>query len=413
MALLYPGGTSFGAPGQTDIQHAPAKRTIRDQIYRDNIRSWFDKLDDFDMVTSYSNTEAMTNNTTNNDTSQIPVAAASTSIAYFTVPRTGTVSAASIVPGSTLATSDTNFVTFTLQNLGPANGSNITMLATTPAGINTTKVTGGTALTANASYTLTLSTTAANLAVTAGDVLKLVATVTGTLANIVDSPTANITINVPGEGLYVPFAFKTAGVPSVAALANTNSGVVQVQLGATSEAMTGGVSWGDSLLWSRPDAGGTNVHSTSIPNFQCFFQIPTAITTAQRLLMGLGTAMNATNTSITKIMAFHLEASMNVLLDTRDGTNTKNQQTPSTGAFTLTAGSWYLATIKAHSLDQVEFWISVPGGGDVLLGTQTMAALASTDMFQPFVYLQKASGVTTPSVQVDYLRCRSWRANVT
>ena len=62
------------------------------------------------------------------------------------------------------------------------------MLATTPAGTNTTKVTGGTAIVAEGKYPLTLSATGANLAVAQGDQLLISATATGTLANTVTFP---------------------------------------------------------------------------------------------------------------------------------------------------------------------------------------------------------------------------------
>jgi hypothetical protein len=60
------------------------------------------------------------------------------------------------------------------------------MLAATDA--NTTKSTGGTALTANARRVLSLNGTAANLVVAAGDRLRIRAAATGTLANTVTFP---------------------------------------------------------------------------------------------------------------------------------------------------------------------------------------------------------------------------------
>lgn len=100
------------------------------------------------------------------------------------VPETGTLSAITLVSKSTLATSDTNFVTFSVTNLGQAGAGSTVMLAATDA--NTTKATGGSAVTVNVGRDLTLTSTAANLAVTKGDILRVRGAVTGTLANAID-----------------------------------------------------------------------------------------------------------------------------------------------------------------------------------------------------------------------------------
>ncbi len=77
-----------------------------------------------------------------------------------------------------LAANDTNYATFLIDNL---NNSATNMLAATAA--NTTKATGGVALTAHGKRKLGLHGTVANLAVSAGDRLRCRVTGTGTLAN--------------------------------------------------------------------------------------------------------------------------------------------------------------------------------------------------------------------------------------
>jgi hypothetical protein len=93
-----------------------------------------------------------------------------------------------------LAASDTNYITFSLTNLGNTGSGSAAMLAATAA--NTTQVTGGTALTANALRNLTLNGTAANLVVAAGDRIRVRAAVTGTLANTVTFPVYNLIYTV-------------------------------------------------------------------------------------------------------------------------------------------------------------------------------------------------------------------------
>lgn len=105
---------------------------------------------------------------------------------YFIAPRTATISEVSFSALDALATSDTNYITWTVTNLGQAGAGSAAILAATDA--NTTKTTGGSAIAANTKRTLTLSTTPSNLLVTQGDRIRVRADVTGTLANAVTFP---------------------------------------------------------------------------------------------------------------------------------------------------------------------------------------------------------------------------------
>jgi hypothetical protein len=103
--------------------------------------------------------------------------------AYFRVSATGTLSSIGFVTASNLATSDTNYITFTCTNVTAGK----TLFANDAT--EKTTATGGTAITADQLRYFTLTGTTADLNVTAGDLIKLVATVTGTLANTVLSTT--------------------------------------------------------------------------------------------------------------------------------------------------------------------------------------------------------------------------------
>ena len=105
---------------------------------------------------------------------------------FVIAPVSGVLSAAWFSGVDALAASDTNYITFTVTNLGTSGSGTAAMLAATDA--NTTKTTGGTALTANAQRVLSLNGTAANLVVAAGDRLRIRAAATGTLANTVTFP---------------------------------------------------------------------------------------------------------------------------------------------------------------------------------------------------------------------------------
>lgn len=125
------------------------------------------------------------------------IATTSTTDTYFQVPRSGTVLSIKFSSLAALATSDTNYITWTATNLGQAGAGSTALLAATAA--NTTQATGGSAIVASSNRSLTLSGTAANLAVVEGDVIRIRATATGTLAGAVTVPSYNVLIRTNGQ----------------------------------------------------------------------------------------------------------------------------------------------------------------------------------------------------------------------
>jgi len=122
------------------------------------------------------------------------IATTGNSDVYVICDAAGTLTAARFSGVDALAASDTNYITWTITNLGQTGSGSAAMLAATDA--NTTKSTGGTATSANAVRSLTLNGTAANLVVAAGDRLRIRAAATGTLANTVTFPVYNLTFSV-------------------------------------------------------------------------------------------------------------------------------------------------------------------------------------------------------------------------
>jgi len=120
------------------------------------------------------------------------IATTSTTDEYLIAAKTGKIVAAVFTPLVALAAHDSNYITFSITNLGAAGAGSAAILGAVDG--NTTKATGGTALAISTKRTLTLSTTTADLAVTEGDCLRLRATATGTLANTVTRPVWQISI---------------------------------------------------------------------------------------------------------------------------------------------------------------------------------------------------------------------------
>lgn len=122
------------------------------------------------------------------------IATTGNSDVFVIAPAAGTLASAVFSGVDALAASNTDYITFSVTNLGTTGAGTAAMLAATDA--NTTKSTGGTALTANAARNLTLNGTAANLVVAAGDRIRIRAAATGTLANTVTFPVYRLNFTV-------------------------------------------------------------------------------------------------------------------------------------------------------------------------------------------------------------------------
>lgn len=119
------------------------------------------------------------------------IATTGNSDTFIIAPYSGVVTSAIFSATDALAANNTNFITFSITNLGQTGAGSAALLAATA--VNTTQVTGGSALTANARRDLTLNATAANLVVVKGDRLRLRAAASGTLANTVAAPVYALT----------------------------------------------------------------------------------------------------------------------------------------------------------------------------------------------------------------------------
>jgi hypothetical protein len=124
------------------------------------------------------------------------IATTGTTDIYFQAGKAGTLAMVCFAALLALAANDTNYVTFSVTNLGQGGLGTTEMLAATDA--NTTKATGGSGLVANARRILTLSGTAANLAVAECDTIRIRATVTGTLGAAITVPRATVLISASG-----------------------------------------------------------------------------------------------------------------------------------------------------------------------------------------------------------------------
>lgn len=289
-----------------------------------------------------------------------------------------------------LAASDTNYLTFTLTNEGQDGSGTVAMLAGTDA--NTTKATGGTAITAETGRSFTLNTTAANLRVAPGDLITFKGTATGTLANFVDRPVVRLQFATLPSTVSARTT-KTVGTVAAQPVDDTATGEALFQLSGTAEANVVGFDWGDRLL----------IPATRGPIFTVRLKVSGAAAST-RYVWGLGSAYNATLDNITSNAWFRIEGnSLSLLAETDDGTTDNDDQ--STG-FTLTADTYYTFRIDMRDLGNVGFWVHEEGSGSGwnLVKELNASKLTESNLLQPFVLLQKDSGTGTESVTVDAYR---------
>lgn len=356
-----------------------------DEIFRQNVRTRVDEFIDFTGPTpSFSLDVPLFATATSTDTNMLVVTTGASGRALVRVQRAGVLSAAYFVGEDALAASDTNYLTFTVTNRLASGSGSTAMLAATDA--NTTKATGGSAIVAKAEKTLTVHGTAANLVVNKGDELEIAATVTGTLANLVDSPRVQLVFETIDREV-TPRVLRTAGAPAVQRVANAANGEATFTLTADSEAQYVGFDFGDQLC----------IQANKAPIVQIRGRLTALPGANQRFVAGLASAFNATIDSITSLAIFRCEASGALLVESDDGTTDTDDQATSP-ATTLVATTNYCFTIDLTDLNRILFYLD-----DAIVGT-TSAALLGSAMLQVLALFQKDSGIGTGGFIVDYVR---------
>lgn len=153
------------------------KNYIDDQILNHNHNGNAAQQVDYDDI--FGTTESV-------NVAQGTIATTGNTDIYFLAPSSRTLIEAYFSGTDALATSNVNYITWSITNLGQAGAGSAALLSS--ADTNTTKTTGGSAISANTKRELILSGTTANLQVIQGDRIRIRAAVTGTLANTVTFP---------------------------------------------------------------------------------------------------------------------------------------------------------------------------------------------------------------------------------
>lgn len=414
--LRVKGGTSLRGPISRKHWLASQRQEVTGFAFRDTYRTRCHELYEFASVGGYDLTVPLTETDGSNKGLNLTGGTSGVSVALFRVPAGGVITGVSFGSNSAVTQSGTNFFTITSANLLASGSGSATFLSTTTH-VNTTDgnalaINGGSNLVAGVDYPLVLSATAANLNVATGDVLQVTATSTLTGSPTI-APYIRIHIATLPAGL-TPLYQRTAGQPIVKVLSNTINGEAFVSTDATSEAQTAGFTMGDQLNLGKVDVTSPDLIGGPMIEFRLK---PGTIAANDTLVFGIATAFNTTLSSISKYAWFRLNGNMNLTLESSDGTTTNTAVAPISGTVTLVAGTYYDFTIDMSDPTAVEFWMgsygtfpvsTAPGSqeaqfGDDSLGTLSMAALAATDLFQPIVLVQKASGTDVITATVDYV----------
>ena len=201
---------------------------------------------------------------------------------------------------------------------------------------------------------------------------------------------------IAAENTVAPWTEVAAGTPTSAALlvANVANGIAQMALAATNEAEDSTITFGDQLCFAARRG----------LIFECRATWNVLTDQAGGIgLIGLGSAHNTTADTMATNLWFRLEgAAADILWESDD--NVTNDDDNDTGVDAV-AGTYHIYRIDCTTATAPKFYID-----DVLVGTAACAFDATTELVQPYIGMNKASGTSVGTLYVDYIRIWQKRA---
>lgn len=201
-----------------------------------------------------------------------------------------------------------------------------------------------------------------------------------------------------GGTLPSPFVGTKTGVStnnSVDFVSSFANGGYRLAHSADSEAQTQRLDFGDSLL----------VNMSKAPIFRARLKLNIANATMsadQRVVIGLGSAYNATLNSVVTNAWFRIEgANLNITVESDDGTT---DDAPTDTTIDFADNVYQIFEIDCTSLSAVKFNVYTAAG--VFQGSKTlsMADLAADTLVQPIVAIQRDAGAELEVVDIDYVQ---------
>jgi len=190
------------------------------------------------------------------------------------------------------------------------------------------------------------------------------------------------------DGFWQETDTSAAGSPTLGIATDAHAGEYQLKCDNTDEAQYLTLSFGDQLQF--------DIDKDIV--FEARFKVcATDITTNERVVIGMAGNRNDTLDSVAQHAWFRLEANMNILLESDDGTNDNNDKDSGVDA---TADSYNTLKIDFSDTSNVLFYID----GTNYTASTTFDMSNYNGALQPIVELQKDSGTTTPEVRIDYIK---------
>lgn len=302
------------------------------------------------------------------------------------INRPGIISGIQFIAGTNIAAdSDTNYVTFAVTNKSNGAAGATALLAATDA--NTTKLTGGSAYTAFATRSLSLTATSEDLAVASGDILQITVTTAGTLGAVVLCPCFKVSIREIADTIEPRVTRATnATAPQFNRLSSEDNGALQIKLHSANVQLCGRLDNNDRL----------DVNAFDGPIFRARVKV-SGVSANQQMVWGFSSAdPGATFDNATYNAWFRLEgASLAVVWETDDNTTDTDDQ--ATG-FSLVADTYADFEIDMTTRTAILFKIN---GSTV--GTGSLAAIPNANHLQRCAAINKASGTSVDSMTVDYI----------
>lgn len=366
--------------------------------YRDQVLNWNPRIrmDDFSEFMGVGRREIVRAPLMWNDTSVGINAILTTdnkaARALLIAPVTGFVRGVNFVGEDTLAANDTNYVTFSVTNRG-AGAAATAMLAASDA--NTTKATGGSAITAKTTRELTLHGTPNNLYVVKGDVIEVQALVAGTLANAVDVPSVQIVfhaIHEPWEALVSRVTAFPLAHPIEGSGGTSIGGGVVIATTSINEAMYAGI-YHNNYLTVNP--GGGFEFEAKVTGYS------SAPGANARIVIGLCSTFNATLDNITRSIWFRLEGSNAILIEGDDNTTDTDDQAAANGE----TMSWDASVENVFYMDGRDRRAVGMYYNDKKIGTLDVSGMGGgSQLLQPILLAQKDSGTGVTGLNIEYVR---------
>lgn len=196
-----------------------------------------------------------------------------------------------------------------------------------------------------------------------------------------------------GDSIDTRWNSTTQGTPTAATIRDEKNGVLALALASTSEAETNEQNWNDLL----------QLDTTSGLVMEVAFKFSGAIAANERAVIGFGSARNNTYDSVARNAWFRVDAAMDLLTESDDGTTDTDDKDSTQN---LTANNYHYGRIEMLGPNDVRFYAgsSVP----TRINSGTTFKIGST-LVQPIISIQKASGASTPRLDVDYINIHARR----